>query len=144
MARNIKQLMEILAILYCISAVYGQKMKFGIHAVILIIAELFLMTGINEYGFPTYLLSLSYLGFFVYCLLCYQENVKKTLIKLLLALAVTSVLQLIVYLPIVCIFGINNIVGEILINTSCIILIAIFSSKLKLAELSEYIFKKIN
>ncbi len=142
MARNIKQLMEILAILYCISAVYGKKMKFSIHAVILIIAELFLMTGINEYGFPTYLLSLSYLGFFVYCLLYYQENIKRTLIKLLLALAVTSVLQLIIYLPIVCVFGINNIVGEILINTTCIILIIIFSVKVKLDVLSEYILGK--
>ena len=144
MARNIKQLMEILAILYCISAVYGQKMKFGIHAVILIIAELFLMTGINEYGFPTYLLSLSYLGFFVYCLLCYQENVKKTLIKLLLALAVTSVLQLIIYLPVFQIFIIKN--GpqepyEIAINFGCLILVVLLTPRLRLKELSEFLIK---
>lgn len=144
MARNIKQLMEILAILYCIAAVYGERMKFGIHATVLIIAELFLLTGINEYGFPTYLLSLSYLGFFVYCLLCYQKDVKETLVRMLLAMAVTSVLQLIVYLPVFQLVILKNGLKEsyeIAINFICLVLVIFLVPKLKLKKLADYISK---
>ena len=124
MVRNVKQLMEILAILMSFSAVFGQKLKINIYFAVLVIAELFLMTGINEYGFPEYLIFLSYIGLYVYCLLCYKETMKNTLKKFFLALIIIVILQLIIYFPVIIFIDEITVEGEILINFGCLLAIS--------------------
>ncbi len=49
MVRNLLPLFEILAYVYCLAAIYGNKVKYNIYTVILIVTEMILMLGINEY-----------------------------------------------------------------------------------------------
>ncbi len=131
MVRNVKQLMEILAILMSFSAVFGQKLKINIYFAVLVIAELFLMTGINEYGFPEYLIFLSYIGLYVYCLLCYKETMKNTLKKMCLSLVLIILLQMILYFPVIYLMEKITIEGEIIINCGCLLVVSCFRNNIK-------------
>lgn len=51
MVRNAIRLMEILSFLYMVAAAYNVKLKYNIYAVVFVISELFLLSGINDYGF---------------------------------------------------------------------------------------------
>ena len=55
MVRNILELLEILSILYAFSAIYRKKLEYNIQEVVFIVAEIVLMIGINDYGYPRYL-----------------------------------------------------------------------------------------
>lgn len=97
MVRNVSQLLEILTLLYCLSAVYARKFKCSIYMVLFIIAEMVLMMGINEYGAPKTLSSFSYVFIVLFCLLDYKENVKRTVINCMISIMVVGVIQLVVY-----------------------------------------------
>lgn len=125
MIGNISQLAEIFAILVSVSAVFGKKFKINIYMAVLIIAELFLMTGINTYGFPVYLIILSYVGLYIYCLLSYNDTIVDTLKKLFLALIIVSILQLITYMPVTFLMSGNSGLAEIIINFGCMIIIGL-------------------
>lgn len=145
MIRNVLQLAEILAVLFCLSGLFGQKMKFDICAVVLIIADLFLFTGINEYGFPVYLSSLAYVGLFLYCVMHYKEKIRIALINCFLAVVMVSILQLIFYLPVFYLFvereGVNPIY-ECIINLLCLLTFIIIKDKLKLQEIALFFIKR--
>ncbi len=145
MIRNILQLAEILTSLYCMSALYGRKMKYSIYAVVLIIMNLFLYTGINEYGFPVYLMSFSYIGLFTYGVFEFKEGIKAALVNCLLTTIIICGLQLILYLPIFYLFiskyGIREIF-ELIINIGCLLLIAMFGRKMRLMEISRFFIRK--
>lgn len=53
MVRDIMGLMEILSFLYMVAAVYNVKMKYNIYTVVFIVLELFLLSGMNNYGFSS-------------------------------------------------------------------------------------------
>lgn len=145
MIRNILQLAEILAVLFCLSSLFGQKMKFDICAVVLIIADLFLFTGINEYGFPVYLSSLAYIGLILYCIIHYDVKMKTALINCFLAVVIVSILQLIFYLPIFYIFverkGVSPIY-ECLINLLCLLALILIGDKVRLQEIAVFFIKR--
>ena len=50
MIKNMIFLIELFAYLYCLAKLFGRKLQISIHIVILIILDLFLLTGIGEYG----------------------------------------------------------------------------------------------
>ena len=79
MVRNAIRLMEILSFLYMVAAAYNVKLKYNIYAVVFVISELFLLSGINDYGFSSYLLGFSYLIMFlvrqVKVVVCHKNGV---------------------------------------------------------------------
>ncbi|MCM1143992.1 MAG: GHKL domain-containing protein [Blautia sp.] len=143
--RNLKILMELFAYLYCLAELFGKKFKISIHAVVFIILDLFMMTGLNDYGFPEYLSSLAYLGMFLYGLLYYKESLQCTLVNCFLAAAIVSVLQLFMLLPVYYIFlpvfGESELT-ELLINAGCLGLIILAGYKVKLNKISEFCVKR--
>lgn len=145
MIRSALQLAEILASLYCMSALFERRVQYSIYTVVLLIGDLFLYTGINEYGFPIYLISFSYVGLFVYGILEYKEGVKITLINCFLTTVIICGLQLLFYLPVFYLFisknGINEIY-ELIINLCCLLVVALFSKKLRFAELSYFFYRR--
>lgn len=145
MISSIKIVIELFAYLFCLAGLFGKKFKFSIHAMILIVLDLFVLTGINEYGFPAYLRSLTYLGMFVYGLLYYRENFKVTVVNSLLAAMIVFVLQMLICLPVYYIFIIQNgkkEVYEVLINVGCCILAILSERKIKLKEMSNFFLKR--
>lgn len=145
MIRNIKFLVEIFAYLFCLSGLFGKKFKLSIHAVILIILDLFLLTGIGHYGFPSYLRSLIYIALFLYSLTYYGENIKNTLVNCLLAAMILTVIQLVFCLPLY-FLGINTYEKQegigLFINILCISFLYIFRKWLSLKKLSDFFLKR--
>lgn len=145
MVRNVSQLLEILALLYCFSAVYARKLKCSIYMVLFIIAEMVLMMGINEYGAPKTLSSFSYVFIVLFCLLDYKENVKRTVINCMISVMVVGVIQLVVYFMITMVYSdtmdIYDYTHELLVAIISMVLVIVLANKLRLSCLSDFMMK---
>ena len=145
MVENIAILIELLTYIYCLAELFGKKLKISIHLVIYIILDMFLLTGINQYGFPEYLISLSYIGMFLYGLIYYEESIKVTVVNCVLAAAIVTILQFLVLFPMYSLFFIKYEqveVTELLINIVCFLLIVLCSYKIKLMKISVFFMKR--
>lgn len=142
MVKNIIVLVEILTCLYGIAATFGTKLKYNIWAVILIITEMILLTGINQYGLPAYLVSLSYLLIFVYCLLNYRESLIKTIVSCVIAVAVIGIIQVICYIPASFVVSDESVIIDLVVSVMSLIVIILLGNRMKLKELSDFLLKK--
>lgn len=145
MVRNILELFETLAYLYCFAATYGKKMKYNIYVVIFVVAQLFLMTGMNDYGFPKYLISLSYALMFTYCILNYKSSIVQAIINIILSIFVVGIVQLLVYFVLVTIFRTDNknsLVFELFVMIIDFIIIYFLAPKIKLKFISNYLLSR--
>ncbi len=145
MVRIALQLAEILASFSCMSVLFEKKMRYHLGTAVLLVADLFLYIGINQYGFPVYYMSFSYLVLFIYGMIEYREGFKITLINCFLTVAVIGGLQLLFYLPVFYLFisknGIKE-VYELFINLCCLLTVALLGKKMGLAGLSYFLRKK--
>ena len=144
---NIKNLIELFAYLYCLAKLFGKKFRLSIHAVIFLILILFLLTAINEYGFSEYLLSLAYIGMFLYGLLYYQESIKHTLVNCFLAAAIVSILQLLMLLPIYYVYIVKyerggGAVSDLLANILSLLFAILLSRMINLNRFSDFFMKR--
>lgn len=145
MTRHILEFFEVLSYLYCFAAIYGKKVKFNIYVVVFMVSELVLMTGLNEYGFPKYLVSLSYVLMILYCMLNYDGTVIRTLLNVGISFAVIGILQLLFYFIIATLFMENNIGDldwELYIMILCFATIRLLGTKIKLKELSDFLYQR--
>lgn len=144
---NLKIVLELFLYIYCLAELFGEKLKIGIHAAVFIIIDLFLMAGINDFGFPKYLRTLGYIAMFLYGLIYYKESIKRTIVNCFLAAVIVSLLPLLLYLPLYCAFYFKfetqyvDLYG-ILVNVESILLIALSRRKIKLKYLSDICLKK--
>lgn len=124
MIKNLGLLMETLAIIYGIATFFGKKVKYDIKTVSFIISEILLTTLINEYNFPVYLFSLSYIIIFIYGLAEYEEGIKETILSFLLTSGIIIVLQQIFYIVVFILLPNNNELQNIfLINSGCFVVL---------------------
>ena len=148
MVRNAIRLMEILSFLYMVAAAYNVKLKYNIYAVVFVISELFLLSGINDYGFSSYLLGFSYLIMFLYCLLNYRLGIKKSMLNCILASVGVSLIQMLCYFAITFIdfmnakYTMSVIQREIVVSIVYFVFILVFSNKLRLKEISDFFMKR--
>ena len=143
--RNLINLLELLAYLYCLAKLFGKKFKLSIHAVVFLILALFLLTAINYYEIPEYFLPLIYIGMFLYGLLYYQESIKRTLVNCFLAAVIVAVLQLFIFLPIYYAFLVKyeqKEIYELFINMGCLIFTMLFSRIINLKSFSDFFIKR--
>lgn len=145
MISSIKIVIELFAYLFCLAGLFGKKFKFSIHAMILIVLDLFVLTGINEYGYSAYFRLLVYLWMFTYGLLYYKVNIRRTLINCFLAAIIICVMQIMCWLPVYYLFfkryG-HNEVNELLVNICCWLVILLLSRTKQLNKVSEFFMKK--
>lgn len=145
MIRNLKNLIEVFAYLYCLAELFGKKLKISIHAVILVILIMFLMVGLDNYDFPEYLSSLPFVGMFLYGLLYYRESIKLTFVNCFLSAIIVFILQLFMLLPVYYLFFLRykqGYMNELLINIGCFLLIVLCSYKVKIKRLSDFVVKR--
>lgn len=143
--RNLKILMELFAYLYCLAELFGKRFRINIYAVVFIILDMFLITGIVEYGFPEYLKSLGYMAMILYGLLYYGESIKHTLVNCILGALIVAILQLLMWLPFYFLFYIKyeqRDTNELLINIAGFLFIVICSYKIELKKLSDFFVKR--
>lgn len=142
---NLKNLIELFMFLYCMAELFGKKLKIGIHAVVLIIINLFIVTGINDFGFPPYFHSLSYITMFLYGLLYYGENIKLTFVNCFLAVIIVAFLPLFLYFPLYFVFypqyEYANLYGLLAVMEG-FLLVVLLRKKVKLRSLSDFCIKR--
>lgn len=127
MVKNLGLLMEMLAIVYGVAAFFGKKVKYDIKTISFIMSEILLSTIINEYNFPLYLKSLSYIIIFIYGSIEYGEGIKEALLNCLLTVATIVALQQIFYVIVFLLLPDNNELFNIfLINIGCLLVLLIF------------------
>lgn len=143
MIRELLPLLEILAYLYCFAATFGKKMNYNIYGVIFIISEMILMIGINDYGFPKYLISLSYVLMVIYCSLNYKDTILRALLNVGISFVIIGIAQLVIYFVLATVFkdnNIGNILWEFYTMLLCFIFSRVLSSRIKLKELSDFLY----
>lgn len=138
---NLKVIVELFGFLYCLAELFGKKLKIGIHAIVLILVNLFIIAGITNYSFPEYFHSLCYIAMFLYTLLYYGENVKLTLVNCFLAVIIAALLPLLLYLPLYYLlyskYGPTELYG-LLANIGGVLLIILCKYKVKLKRISDF------
>lgn len=145
MIGNLVFLIEIFTYIYCLAKLFGRKFKVSIHAVVLILLQMFLFTGINYYGTPSYLRSLIYVGMFLYGLLYYGESIKTTLVNCALSVILIIALQFLIYFPLVFSIGINSENAEpiqLFVGFGCLFFIMLLNKYITLKKISEIILKR--
>lgn len=143
--KNLINLIELFAYLYCLAKLFGKKFEISIHAIVFILLDSFLITGMNSYGVPSYLKSLIYVGIFLYGLLYYGESIKITLVNCILSAVIVVALQFSFYLPIVFLININNEnekLVQLLGVCSCLFIIMLLEKKIHLKRISEIFLKR--
>lgn len=145
---NLINLIEMFAYLYCLAKLFGKKFEISIHAVVFILLDSFLITGMYSYGVPSYLKSLIYAGVFLYSLLYYGESIKITLVNCILSAIIVVILQFLLYIPIVFLNDINNEnvkiaqLWELLVVCSCLCLIILLDKWIHLKRITEIFLKR--
>lgn len=142
---DLKIIVELFTFLYCLAELFGKKLKISIHAVVLIIVNLFIITGINDFKFPQYFRPLCYIAMFLYGLLYYGESVKLTLVNCFITAIIVALLPLSLYLPLYYLwfpkYGQADLYG-LLADIGCIVLIIFCKHKIKLKSISDFCIKR--
>lgn len=144
MVRNLVPLLEILACLYCIAGTYGKKVRCNIYVVVFVIAEMLLLIGINDHGIPTYLISLSYVLIFIYCLVDYNASVIQAIINLVISVVLLGIFQLVGYFVLITIFRKHDLTNnnwEVAIMAFSLVISYFLVPKMHLNSLSEFLRK---
>lgn len=145
MISDLKSVIEVFTFLYCLAELFGKRLKVDIFATVLIIANLFVVTGISDFGFPEYFQSLCYIAMFLYGLLYYGESIRLTLVNCFLAAIIAAFLSLFIYLPLYYLFYPRyeyvDLYG-LLADIGCLLLIAICRRKIRLKSLSDFCIKR--
>ena len=145
MIRDIMGILEIFSILFTLSVIHNVKFSFGGYETVYTIAQLVILSGINNHGFSEALIYLSYILMFLYCLLNYKLAIKQTIVNCVIASVVVGLMQMLCYFVVSYFF--QNFRGE---NTQKELLISIlyfmgtilFTRKMKLKQLSEFFVKR--
>lgn len=145
MIRNLKQLVELIAILQCIAGLYGKKFKIDIYAILYLACNILIFEGMNTNKIPIFFLYFLYLSLFIYALFAYKDNWKITLLNCFLTIVIMSIMQMIVYLPVYYLMILPNGIKEqydLLINMVCWAVVVVFDKKWKLEGISRFFLEK--
>lgn len=145
LVENFSLIAEILVVFICLANTFDKQISFDVCLIILIISEIALFIGINEYGIPAYLSLLVYVALFMYALLYYKSSIKVTLINCFISVAVTGVIQLIFCIPILFLMGgLDEYIGinELLTNMGCLLFTIGLKDKINLKVFSDFLRQK--
>ena len=89
---------EILAILFCLHGLYGQKFKWNIYTILYIGLEVMVYQISNVYEQAQYLELVVYIMMFIYLWVQFKKNLRINIINYILCVLIIAVLQVICYL----------------------------------------------
>ena len=145
MIRNLIYIIELLAYLYCMSELFGKKLKINIYVVVLSIIDMFVLSLINNYNFPMYFQAIWYICIFIYAFSYFRDGIKRALINCFLTTAIIAAIQLIVFILLYVIYfeKYEEIhINELLINIVCLILIILCSHVISFKKISDFFIKR--
>ena len=135
---------ELLTIVGCLFFINQKTIKFDIALLFLIIYESIVQYGIVHWHLPQGLLLSTYIVIFIYSIYEFKENVLVTLAGELIAIIITGIIQLIIYIPVSIVIG--NIEQDKIVvccvNCICVLLVYLISKKRCRVSIVEYIKQK--
>lgn len=144
MITNICLLLEVLSIVFCLHALYGEKFKLNILTTSLLSICMIILTILNYYKLPSKYSMIIYPILFLYCGMRFKFNIKSILINLILCIIIVGGIQMVVMLPFGYILGVNLLTNFQMLFADCIIFIIIFFTlpKCKIYKITNYIQNK--
>ncbi len=145
MIRNLNQVVELVAILWCMANFFGKKVKITVYVIFFLLLNLMIFEGINQGVFGKYVVLLTYFNLYLYGMLQYGKDVKTTLLNCFLTTIVVLVLQMVFYLPIYYIFGTENVgdgLSVILVNCGTLLGVIVLRKRVKWKEFSDFLLNR--
>lgn len=122
----IYRLFEMLALLVCLHNFYGVKFKLDIYNIGFISLELVFMQMIQDNIVSKEMYFLMYIMYFIYAYIRFNEDIKKVLLKCMLAVLVAGCLQMLVYIPMSFLYYIIQNESLIILLINLVVLLLIF------------------
>lgn len=145
MIRNIAHIVELFAYLYCMSELFGKKLKLNIYVVVLSIIDMFLLYIINNYNFPKEFILILHVCVFIYALSYFRDGIRRALINCFLTTVIITVIQFIVFIPLYLFYYEKykeGNVNELLVNIVCFMSIVLCSHIINFKKISDFFIKR--
>lgn len=140
MVNRVSLLVEIMSIIICLYALYGEKYRFGYKEVILISVDIILMQSIDSGYLPAEASELMLLLIVLFCVWRFGTNKKKLIINNILYIILLSGLQMLSFFIVSCILGegANKEAHILCVNIVMLIVCIIIARQERLKQISYY------
>ncbi len=144
MIKNICLLLEVLTVVCCIHALYGEKLILDISTVSFLSTYMIILTMANYYQLPQQTSLIMYPIMFIYCGVRFGFKNASILINMVFCIIIVSCTQMLAALPFSIILGISWFTDFHLILVNCIafIIVSIFLPKCKINKVMSYLQSK--
>ncbi|MGF0031484.1 sensor histidine kinase [Bariatricus sp. SGI.154] len=142
MIRRIYALLEICNVILCLHFLHGRKIRVDLPGILLVCADALIFELIHTYAVNPIMISMLYILTFVYSMVEFDRDVKRTLISNMLYVMIVGILQLMVSIPTI-LFpqdGLSDNLLAVYINLG--VLVVQYLSRRKLHQLFELVLKK--
>lgn len=148
MIEHIGFLLEILSILLCIHALYGEKFRLNIKNITAIAADIILLQLIAEGRLAAEMSMLAYFIVFGYCIMQFGINKRELVVNNILYIVILSVLQMGIWkildvFHVVCISKSGGAINNLIINTIVILIVLFVFPHIGLYKFSIFMQQKI-
>lgn len=144
MITNICLLLEVLSIVFCLHALYGEKVRLDISTTSFLAVYMIIMTIMNYGDLPPQYSMIIYPIIFIYCGTKFEFKIKTILINIVLCVVIVGVLQLVTMLPFFYILNISWFANFKLLLVNCLafLIVVFLLPKSKINKVINYLQKK--
>ncbi len=144
MITNICLLLEVLTIVFCVHALYGEKFRLDISTVSFLATYMIILTMVNYYGLPQQYTLIMYPIMFLYCRVRFKLKNAYILINMVFCVIIVASIQMLAALPFSLILGISwfRNLNLLFINCFAFVIITIFLPKCKINKVMKYLQSK--
>lgn len=143
MINRISLLVEVMAIIVCLYALYGEKYRLGYKEIVLISVDLILMQSIDSGYINKELKAIIYLIIILYCIWNFKSNIRQLIVNNVLYIILLGSLQMSSFFLVSSIVGINTIeeIRTLCVNLTLFLACIIITRKNWLKHISFYFQK---
>ena len=137
-------LLEVIAILLCIHALYGEKFRLDIRAAIVIATDLIISQLVDEGRIASEMILLLYPVMFIYCIVEFGVNKRELVVNNILYIVILGILQMASWmiLEILSITYLSTEINNIIVNSMVVLIIIFVSPYIGLHKCSGFMQQK--
>ncbi|NBJ93784.1 sensor histidine kinase [Parablautia muri] len=144
MITNICLLLEVLTIVFCVHALYGEKFRLDISTVSFLATYMIILTMVNYYELPQQYTLIMYPIMFIYCGIRFEFKIACILINMVLCIIIVGSIQMVVSIPFLHILGLNWFENYRLLFINCFafVLVTFLLPKCKISRIMNFLHSK--
>lgn len=144
MITNICLLLEVLTIVFCIHAIYGEKFKLDIATTSFLATYMIVLEIVNYFELPQRYTLIMYPIMFIYCGVRFEFKITHILINMVFFVIVVGSIQILAALPFSIILGISwfHDFQLLLVDCFAFIIASVFLPKCKIHKVIRYLYNK--